>query len=256
MGVSIVIPTYKRVDLLERLLKSIQLQTYQSYEIIVVDDCSPNQEAYTLLVNKYQSIFKEFSYYSNSTNLGAPYSRNFGILKAKYELIALVDDDDEWKPEKLSKQVAVFNENNTQLGIVYTWTDIVQSGNLLIGQYKPEIEGNSIAEILRGCFIPSPSIMVSKEAIVAAGLFDVAFPSCQDWEMWTRIYLKGYKGKVVREFLTIYHKHEMGSIGTSPKAKKGYQMFYRKHKWSILKNLQYEGLIILLKHLYGRIRKI
>jgi len=71
--------------------------------------------------------------------------------------------------------------------------------------------------------------MVKKEAIVRAGLFDEKFPSCQDWDAWTRIIFSGYSVCPVKEVLTLYYKHDGASIGTSPRAKSGYVMFYQKH---------------------------
>ncbi len=255
MKVSIVIPTYKRPDLLERLLESINKQTFKNFEVIVVDDNSPNINEYELVIRKYSELFNEFTFFRNNINSGAPFSRNLGILNAKYDLIALVDDDDEWLESKLFEQVKVF-ENNENVGIVYTWTKVIENGKNLISNYKSEIEGtkNALKGILRECYIPSPSVMLRKKALLKAGLFDITFPSCQDWDMWTRVILLGYECRVVPAFLTIYHKHEQETIGNSPKAILGYKLYYKKHKIHILKILGFEGFIILLKHYYGNLR--
>lgn len=229
MKVSIVIPTYKRPDYLDRLLASIQTQTFQEFEVIVIDDNSPNHEEYLPIIKKYHSIFKEFKFLRNETNHGAPHSRNRGILKSKYELIALVDDDDEWLPKKLETQVEVFNNSNEKVGLVYTWTDVMDENRNVIHHYRAELEGFLKKEILKECFIPSPSVMVRKKAILEAKLFDESFPSCQDWDMWTRIIMQNYELRVVKEVVTIYHKHDNGSIGLSKNAKLGYIMYYKKH---------------------------
>jgi glycosyltransferase involved in cell wall biosynthesis len=218
MKVSIVIPTYKRVDYLDRLLKSIEAQTFKDFEVIVVDDNSPNIKEYESIIEKYKNIFNEFKFITKEENKGAPHSRNLGIKEAKYDLIALVDDDDEWLPTKLEKQVKVFENSNEAVGLVYTWTDVMDENRNIIHNYRSEIEGNPKKEILNECFIPSPSVMVRKKAIFEAGLFDESFPSCQDWDMWTRIIMKGYRIKVVKEVVTIYHKHNSGSIGLSENA--------------------------------------
>lgn len=234
MSVSIIIPTYKRVDYLERLLISIKNQTFKDYEVIVVDDCSPNQDEYNNLINKYTKIFKEFSFITKTENKGAPNSRNIGIKKAKYPLIALVDDDDEWYSQKLEHQVDIFKKfPNTD--IVYTWTNAIDESGKVVYEYKKEIEGNPKYEILKGCFIPSPSIMVKKETIVKSGMFDEILPSCQDWDMWTRMILDGADVKVVKEIDTIYYKHNSGTIGLSSNAYKGFMIYFRKHFFSALK---------------------
>lgn len=229
MKVSIVIPTYNRSDYLARLLKTILNQTYTSYEVIVVDDNSPLDADYEKVVKEYSALFDEFRFVRNPKNSGAPFSRNTGIGLAKYDLIALVDDDDEWLPEKLSLQVSKFKDGNENLGIVYTWTQVLDEKRNIISVYRSEKEGVLKREILKECFIPSPSVMVRKKAIVEAGLFDENFPSCQDWDMWTRIIFKGYSVGVVREVLTTYNKHGGESIGLSSNARKGYRMFFKKN---------------------------
>jgi glycosyltransferase involved in cell wall biosynthesis len=233
--VSIVIPTYNRPDLLDRLLTSITRQTFKEFEVIVVDDNSPNFGEYELLIKKYQDLFSEFAFLSNETNRGAPHSRNRGILTAKYDLIALVDDDDEWLPIKLERQVGIFNRSDAKVGIVYTWTDAVNENNEIVYCYRSDIEGNAIREILSECYIPSPSVMVRKQAIIEAGLFDESFPSCQDWDMWTRILEQNYECRVIKQVVTIYYKHSRESIGTSKSALQGYAKYYRKHLfWALV----------------------
>lgn len=227
--ISIVIPTYKRPDFLDRLLKSIANQTFKDFEVIVIDDNSPNYEDYLPVIEKYKRIFKEFKFLRNSENRGAPYSRNRGIKEAKYDLIALVDDDDEWLPKKLEKQFEIFKSSDENLGLVYTWTDAIDENGNVVYKYRSEIEGNPKKEILKKCFIPSPSVMVRKKAIVEAGLFDESFPSCQDWDMWTRIIFQNYKIRVIKDVLTLYHKHSSGNIGLSQRAKEGYMKYYVKN---------------------------
>ena len=229
MKVSIVIPTYNRAEHLDRLLKSVANQSFNNFEVIVVDDNSKCINGYERIIKKYNDIFKEFKFIRKNENKGAPHSRNIGILESKYDLIALVDDDDEWLPSKLEAQVSIFKNNVEKIGLVYTWTDVMDHNRDIIFKYRSQIEGNPRKEILRDCFIPSPSVMVKKKAIVDAGLFDERFPSCQDWDMWTRMIISGYDIKVLKAVVTIYHKHLGGNVGLTRRARKGYSMFYKKH---------------------------
>ena len=229
MKVSIVIPTYKRPDYLDRLLKSIKNQTFKEFEVIVIDDNSPNYDEYERIINKYSIVFEEFKFLRNDENKGAPHSRNKGITEAKYDLVALVDDDDEWLPLKLEKQIELFKKSTDKVGVVYTWTDVINENRDVMHEYRSNLEGFLKKEILEDCFIPSPSVMVRKKAILDAGLFDERFPSCQDWDMWTRIIFKGYEVKVVKEVVTLYNKHSGESIGLSKNANIGYLMYYKKH---------------------------
>ena len=228
MIISIVIPTFERPQYLERLLNSISKQTWQDFEVIVVDDCSEQKNAYLKVIEKFQISLPSLTYMRNTQNQGAPYSRNRGIDEAKGSLIALVDDDDEWMPDKLSLQHALFEKGDDRLGLVYTWTKAMKNGKV-VHQYDSEYCGNSLRELLLECFIPSPSVMVKKQALTDAGCFDTALPSCQDWDMWTRILAKGYTCAVVKSFETLYHKHDGETIGSSPHASKGYELYYQKH---------------------------
>jgi glycosyltransferase involved in cell wall biosynthesis len=227
---------------LDRLLASIKTQTFQEFEVIVVDDNSPNHDEYLPVIEKYKNLFSEFSFFINETNRGAPYSRNRGILASKYDLVALVDDDDEWLPEKLEMQVEIFEVSPENVGLVYTWTDAVDENGQVVYRYRSELEGNVKKEILRECFIPSPSVMVRKKAILEAGLFDESFPSCQDWDMWTNIILRGFEVKVAKKVLTLYHKHNAGNIGLSDHAKRGYLLFYKKYLIASIRNGRFNNV--------------
>jgi glycosyltransferase involved in cell wall biosynthesis len=244
------IPTYRRPGLLRRLLESIHAQSYRQFEVIVVDDCSPEEGGYADIVQQLSQRFREFSYLRNDSNRGAPHSRNRGICQSKYELVALVDDDDEWLPQKLQRQVEVFAGSPAEVGLVYTWTDVVESGKSF-PVYRAEIEGQCFRQILKECFIPSPSVMVRKDALRSAGLFDETLPSCQDWDMWTRIFKQGYEARVVKEVLTLYHKHPSDSIGTSPQARKGYAMYYRKHILSLVRYGEWRHLVRMVRWTAG-----
>ncbi|OUR98685.1 hypothetical protein A9Q84_04535 [Halobacteriovorax marinus] len=243
MKVTVVIPTFKRSDYLERLLISIDKQTFKDFEVIVVDDHSPNQDEYEIVIEKFQNKFKKFTYLTNEKNSGAPHSRNRGINLALGDLIALVDDDDEWFPTKLEKQVKRFAEFGEELGIVYTWADVVNSDKVKIDENREIVIGDGRSSIINRCFICSPSVMLRKSVLINSGLFDESFPSCQDWDMWTRVLFNGYKCSVIEEPLVYYYKHDGPSIGTSPRAKLGFRKYYFKHLFKLLRYFQ-------LRHLY------
>lgn len=242
MSVSIVIPTFARPATLRRLLDSILLQTHADYEVIVVDDCSPQADEYERLRREYAGRFAQFSFLRNPGNRGAPFSRNRGIREARYEFVALVDDDDEWLPRKLERQWQIFERAPERVGLVYTWTDVVERGERR-PFYRACIEGACLSQLVSECFVPSPSVMLRKRALLEAGLFDERMPSCQDWDMWTRVLARGYEARVAREVLTLYHKQEGASIGTSPRARAGYVMYYRKHVLKLVKHGQWRHLV-------------
>lgn len=248
MKISVVIPTFKRPDMLKRLLESILAQTLLPLEIIIVDDCSPDQESYDKVVDQFKHKNVEINYHSLAENAGAPACRNLGIRMAKGDWIALVDDDDEWLPMKLAEQVNCIQQScQTNVGLIYTWTDVVQSNCVAIPLYRATFSGRFLNDILHQCFIPSPSVLVKKEALLQAGLFDIDFPSCQDWDMWVRIAKAGFTCDCVQKVCTLYHKHGGESIGLSPRATMGYFYFYRKHLLSLLLFAQWRHIIRFIR---------
>lgn len=252
--ISVVIPTYKRADLLARLLDSIILQTAAADEVIVVDDASPNPEEYTQVIYEYKSKINNLKYIRYEQNRGAPHARNIGIKEAKNDWIALVDDDDEWLPEKLEKQWAFVESAKSNAGLIYTWADTKGPDGEIIEGSRATIEGDARREILTTNFITSASVLLRKDAVMDAGMFDESLPSCQDWDMWAKILNKGYACKVVPEVLTIYHRHGQESIGLSSRARLGYKIFLEKH-WRPI--VQHTSILNIIKKawLYFSVRK-
>jgi len=146
MKVSIVIPTFRRPEMLRRLLTSIAAQTYTAYEVIVVDDCSPIAE-YSEVIGDARAQFPRFTFLRNEANRGAPHSRNRGIGYARGPLVALVDDDDEWLPRKLERQVELFEDSGGEVGLIYTWTDVVENG-VRAPLFRALTEGRSLSSML------------------------------------------------------------------------------------------------------------
>lgn len=234
--ISVIIPTYNRPQYLARLLNSIKQQTFQEFEVIVVDDHSPNIKEYALVIEQYKKAFKAFRYERIAKSSGAPTARNLGIKLAKFNWVALVDDDDEWLPEKLAKQWQVVENSTDKLGLVYAWSQKVDQSGKVCKEKQYSYSGDVTTRLLMRNFIASPSVLVNKEALININLFDPALPSCQDWDTWLRIALNGYKFAVISEILCIYHVHNSGSISLSKKIAKGYSMFLKKHWYNFLKH--------------------
>ena len=232
--ISVVIPTYKRPKDLKRLLKSIISQTVKPSEIIIVDDCSNMDFQYKKILNDIDKSKIEIRFFSNKKNMGAPFTRNKGIQKAKNKWIALVDDDDYWLKNKLSKQREIMIKY-PQYDLISSWSYIKSGKNLDIYKVPKIFLENPKRYILETNFIPSPTIVVKKEALYKVNLYDLDLPSCQDWDLWTRFIIKGFKIFIINEPLTIYTKDNINSIGLSKNAKKGYRIFLKKHFFSILK---------------------
>jgi len=110
-SISVVIPVFNRIEPLERAIQSIQKQTFQDYEIIVVDDHSSDD---------IFSITKKYgTKYLKTVGKGVSAARNTGIQSSDSEFVALLDSDDEWLPKKLELQMQHLSQN-PNCSIVHT----------------------------------------------------------------------------------------------------------------------------------------
>lgn len=202
--VSIVIPTYKRTELVKRAVKSVLEQTYENIEVIVVND-DPGTDL-SELSNQYS-----VQLINHQENRGACEARNTGIKEANGEFIGLLDDDDEYKPEKIEKQVKQFRSLTEDYGMVYSGVEEIENGEVVNKKIRPgrrllsrKREGQIYQELLRGNMIPAPTVLLKKECFEKVGLFDSEFESAQDLDMWLRI-AKEYKIGKLDEALAVYH---------------------------------------------------
>ncbi|AAL80893.1 glycosyl transferase [Pyrococcus furiosus DSM 3638] len=222
--VSVIIPTHNRAKLLKRAIISVLNQTFEDFEIIVVDDASSDNTP-----NIIESIKdSRIRYIRLEKNSGAPTARNIGIKKARGKFIALLDDDDEWLPRKLEVQVKKFNELEKKFGVVYGgFYYVSQQNERIIGKRLPRFRGNVYGELLKENFIGSPTVLIRRECFKKAGLFDPKLPSSQDWDMWVRIARYYYFDYIVAKYYV--HGHQI-SFNINEKYIPGREIFISKHK--------------------------
>lgn len=106
--VSIITPAYNSEKFIAETIQSVLAQTYQNWELLIVDDCSTDKTAE--IISRFQD--SRIKYFHNYTNKGSAFSRNLALQKAKGKWIAFLDSDDLWHPEKLEKQIEFMKKNN------------------------------------------------------------------------------------------------------------------------------------------------
>ena len=110
MSVSIITPTFNSERFIAETILSVQAQTYQDWEMLIVDDCSTDK---TLeIISSFQENDSRIKIFKNETNRGSAYSRNIALQNAKGKWIAFLDSDDIWHPEKLERQIEFMLKNN------------------------------------------------------------------------------------------------------------------------------------------------
>ena len=203
--VSIIIPTYNRANLLSRAIKSVLNQTFKDFELIIVDDGSTDNTKG--VVEEFQKKDSRIKYIWQE-NSGAPAKpKNTGIRQARGEYVAFLDDDDEWFPKKLEKQIELFEDN---IGFVGCNILIVDQISQLLKKFKmPEYPYKIFFEkLLGGDFTFTSSIVVVKrEVLDEFGFFDENLKFGDDWDLWLRI-SKKYRFAFVPDFLVKYYIHQ------------------------------------------------
>jgi len=183
--VSVVIATYNYASFLPTALESVLRQTFSEYEIIVVNDGSTDN---TEEVIKPYLKHPKVRYYAKA-NGGQATAKNFGIRKSKGQYIAFLDADDLWAPEKLTKQVALF-QTNPAIGVVYSSIGVVGPGGEEIPFEMPTcFRGRVLTHLYGGSFVSFSSTMVARELFEKQGVFDETLGMAIDYDLWLRLSL-------------------------------------------------------------------
>ena len=159
--VSVIIPTYNRAHLLSRAIKSVLNQTFQDFEIIIVDDASTD-DTDKLVVSFHDSRVR---YIQHEKNHGGGAVRNSAIKQAQGDYIAFLDSDDEWLPEKLEKQMKLFNGTSKKVGLVSAGAVDIRN-QIPYAYYIPKFRGDISRRILiKNC------VGLTAIAVVRKGVF-------------------------------------------------------------------------------------
>jgi glycosyltransferase involved in cell wall biosynthesis len=184
--VSVVLPTYDRPRRLREAVDSVTDQTYGPIELVVVDDASPTPAREVLPDTLNRDV--RLRHVCHTENRGANAARNTGIKAATGELVSFLDDDDRMAPEKLERQVRVYQDADPAVGVVYTGTRYVNPSGVEQFARTPTTRGDVTRDILTGEPVGEfPTAMVDPATIEQAGLPDERFPSWQDREWFLRL---------------------------------------------------------------------
>jgi len=181
--VSVIIPTYNRDALLRRAMESVLNQTFDDFEVLVVDGAK--SDSTKELVRSYGDGRLR---YIPQKGKGIANARNLGVKKARGEFIAFLDDDDAWRPHKLEVQLELFRNLGEQYGLVYTaFTYYYLDRERVLGSKRPIAGGYVYPHLLKDNITGTSTIMVRRECFKRAGIFREDFVTCEDWDMWLRM---------------------------------------------------------------------
>jgi glycosyltransferase involved in cell wall biosynthesis len=182
--VSVILPTYNRAHLLPRAIATVLAQTYQDFELIVVDDGSTDHT---------KSILQSFTdprlhCLRHGQNRGAAAARNTGIRASRGAYIAFQDSDDQWWPTKLARQLEAFEQVGLDTAVVFSQFQYVKNNaSQLVPPADLELGNDIYNRLLRGNFITTQAALVRRTSLSQSGLFDESLPCLVDWELWLRL---------------------------------------------------------------------
>jgi glycosyltransferase involved in cell wall biosynthesis len=201
--VTSLIPAFNAAATIRRAIDSALAQTYQSLEVVVVDDGSGDKTSE--IVGSYAR--DDVRLIRLSSNQGASGAVNEGIAAAKGEFIAFLDADDEWLPTKLAKQIAALQSNPRAVMATCGCRFVDGDGNVFreFGMPPPGIDKSEVwRSLLAATFIAKPCVVARTAALRAVGPFDIDLPVAEDQNMWIRLSMTG-EVEFVPEYLTLVH---------------------------------------------------
>src|SRR4030095_1825206 len=179
--VSVIIPTHKRAEFLRAAITSVLNQTFQDFEIVIVDDASKDHTR-EVIANFNDARIKVIH---NQVSKGAAGARNAGIINSYSDYIAFLDDDDEWLQAKLEMQISILENSPQKVGGVHTGDfGVDKSTERILNVSLPKKRGNIYQDILVENCIVTSSLMLRITCFVKVGLFDERMPTSSDYDMW------------------------------------------------------------------------
>ena len=190
--VDVVIPAYNAARYIEQTLSSAATQGDILSKIIVINDGSTDrtQELVSQFAAKHPHLSIQII---EQANAGLSAARNAGIQASTAPYIAFLDADDLWLPDKLSKQLTVFNKTkNDKLGLVYCAYGAISAASARLPSVvviSPSLRGDASRKLLQGNFISGSgsAVLIQRTVFDAVGLFDEKLRAGEDWDMWLRI---------------------------------------------------------------------
>ncbi len=203
---SVVIPAYRTAGSIGATLDSVLAQTFRDYEIIVVNDGSPDTAELEKVLEPYRGRITYF----RQENQGPAGARNTAIRAARGEYVALLDSDDLWEPEHLAAQLAVL-ESDPSIDMVYAdariFGDVPEEGRTVMELCPSEGEVTFERLVMRQATVHICVSLVRRRALLDAGLFDPAFRGTEDIDMWLRIVRRGGRIAYQKRVLGRYRRH-------------------------------------------------
>lgn len=206
--VSVIIPVYKVAWIIENTIQSVQNQTYRDLEIVLVDDCSPDNSAD--IIKQMMVKDDRIHYFKLDENSGAAVARNRAIRESRGRYIAFLDSDDMWEPDKLEKELALMKEKDC--GFVYSAIKMIDKDGNVTKESTYVPTRLSYKTILTRTYIATSSVLLDMEKI---GEFQMPLRrSGQDYATWLMLLRRVDYAYGIQEPLVRY-RNSPGSLSSN-----------------------------------------
>ena len=243
--VSIITPSFNSSSFIQECIESVISQTYQQWEMIIIDDCSTDnsrQKISQLCKNEVR-----IKYFFLTKNVGAAEARNFGLRKAKGRYIAFLDSDDLWDKEKLSVQISFMREKKIAFSFT-SYCSISEKNNAIIKNFNvPKKIGYN--EYLKNTIIGCLTVIIDKDK---TGDFQMPkIRSSHDMALWLQIMKRGFFAYGLNKNLACYRI--VNSSNSSNKFKAVFDV------WSVYRNIEnlpfLFSLMCFISYIFNAIKK-
>jgi GT2 family glycosyltransferase len=210
--VSVVIPAYQAAGRIRGTLDSVFAQTYPNFEVVLVNDGSPDTEALEQAIRSYG----ERLIYIRQENRGPSGARNTAIRAARGKYIACLDSDDIYLPEHLASLVPLLEKRG--LDLVYSDSYHLRDGVHIGRSFERQPQSPPVTFdtlLTEECAITTSAVVASRKAVIDAGMFDERYRRCEDFDLWLRMSFRGAKMDLLRQ-AGIEHRLLAGGLSSDP----------------------------------------
>ena len=230
--VSIITPCYNAADYIGDAIESVLSQTYQDWEMIIVDDCSSDNSA--AIIQNYARKDPRITYLKTESPSGSPAKpRNIAIERAKGRFIAFLDSDDVWMPTKLESQIAVLEDN--QVAVVFSNYEKINEGGERSQRFIIACKEVGYNKLLKGNVIANSTGMYDSTKV---GKVYSSYVQHEDYVLWLSILKQGYVARNTNQIHALY-RLRTGSVSANKFKVLGWQWrIYREiEQLSVLKTM-------------------
>lgn len=228
-AVSVIIPAYNSSSYIQECLDSVLAQTFTDYEIILVNDGSPDTEKLERVIEPYKGYLR----YIKQENRGPSGARNAGIDRARGQYVAFLDSDDNWFRDFLAEQMNVV-QNDTSIDLANTDSELY-GDSPLTGQTfmsaaasAQDRSADFLSIINVQCAILTSSVVARKKSLIEAGLFDESFHHSEDFDLWLRLAHRGGRFRYSKKVLLRHRLHKTSLAADTVKLLEGQRRVYQK----------------------------